>query len=210
MLDGYSGYSPGDGFRQVELLAPLVEEAASSNTELWLVQLPVNELGPKDLMDKQWVIQPPDSDGKIGHFYSIRGDICNVVTENVDRKKLYAIMPGSSQHSVRRITSKVCFRRQLEIQKETSLGGRSIRSGITSGEKSRGDSTRSVQKRALTDEKQTSGVTEGSVGNSEVKKESKKKKKKTDLSATEGSIGNSEIEKDSKKKKKKEKRSKSS
>lgn len=72
------------------------------------------------------------------------------------------------------------------------------------------DSTRSVQKRALTDEKQTSGVTEGSVGNSEVEKESKKKKKKTDLSATEGSIGNSEIEKDSKKKKKKEKRSKSS
>lgn len=46
MLDGYSGYSPGDGFRQVELLAPLVEEAASSNTELWLVQLPVNEVSP--------------------------------------------------------------------------------------------------------------------------------------------------------------------
>lgn len=30
------------------------------------------------------------------------GDICNVVTENVDRKKLYAIMPGSSQHSGKR------------------------------------------------------------------------------------------------------------
>lgn len=36
----------------------------------------------------------------------------------------------------------------------------------------------SVQKRAFTDEKQTSTVTEGSVGNSEVEKEDRKKKKK--------------------------------
>ena len=31
------------------------------------------QLGPKDLMDKKWTIEPPDSDGKIGHFYSSRG-----------------------------------------------------------------------------------------------------------------------------------------
>ncbi|KAG0564354.1 hypothetical protein KC19_8G103800 [Ceratodon purpureus] len=174
-----TAYSPGDAFKEVDTLPPLVEEAASPNTELWLVQLPVNELGPKDLMDKQWTMQPPDSDGKIGHFYSTRGDVYNVVNDNVDRKKLYAMMPGSSQHSVRRITSKVCFRRFLEVQPATSLGR--TKSGVTTSEaKSRGDSTKSasVQKRAFTDDKQTSTVTEGSVGNSEVEKESKKKKKK--------------------------------
>lgn len=47
---------------------------------------------------------------------------------------------------------------------------------------------------------------EGFVGNFEVKKESKKKKKKIDFFVIEGFIGNFEIEKDSKKKKKKEKR----
>lgn len=174
-----NGYSPGDAFKEVDPLPPLVEDAASSHTELWLVQLPVNELGPKDLMDKQWTMQPLDPDGKIGHFYSSRGEVYNVVKESVDRKKLYAMMPGSSQHSVRRITSKVCFRRHLEVQPATSLGR--TKSGVmTSEAKSRGDSTKSasVQKRALTDEKQTSTVTEGSVGNSEVEKESKKKKKK--------------------------------
>ena len=40
------------------------------------------------------------------------------------------------------------------------------------------DSTKSVQKRAFSEEKQTRTVTEGSVENSEVDKESKKKKKK--------------------------------
>lgn len=49
------------------------------------------------------------------------------------------------------------------------------------------DSTRSVQKRALTDEKQTSTVTEASIGNSEVEKESKKKKKKEKKSKSEAS-----------------------
>lgn len=39
-----NGYSPGDAFKEVPLLPPLVEEAATSNTELWLVQLPVNEV----------------------------------------------------------------------------------------------------------------------------------------------------------------------
>lgn len=90
------------------------------------------QLGPKDLMDKQWTMQPLDPDGKIGHFYSSRGkmrsslfvstysfftysvfevwsydmwcwffsgEVYNVVKESVDRKKLYAMMPGSSQHS---------------------------------------------------------------------------------------------------------------
>lgn len=39
-----NGYSPGDAFKEVDILPPLVEEAASSTTELWLVQLPVNEV----------------------------------------------------------------------------------------------------------------------------------------------------------------------
>lgn len=29
----------------------------------------------------------------------LSGEVINVVKENMDRKKLYAIMPGSSQHS---------------------------------------------------------------------------------------------------------------
>jgi hypothetical protein len=41
-----NGYSPGDAFKEVDPLPPLVEDAASSHTELWLVQLPVNEVSP--------------------------------------------------------------------------------------------------------------------------------------------------------------------
>lgn len=55
----------------------------------------------------------------------------------------YVVFPVDIGHcgiysAVRRITSKVCFRRHLEIQKETSLSGRT-KSGVTTSEaKSRG------------------------------------------------------------------------
>ena len=35
---------PGNGFKQMASLAPLVEEAGSENTELWLIQLPTYEV----------------------------------------------------------------------------------------------------------------------------------------------------------------------
>jgi len=46
------------------------------------------------------------------------------------------------------------------------------------------DSTRSIPKRALTDEKQTSTVTEASIGNAEVEEKKKKKEKKAKSEAS--------------------------
>lgn len=173
-------YQPADSFKQIDPHPPLLEDAASASTELWLVQLPVNELGPKDLMDKQWTMHTADLDNKLGHFYSSRGEVYNVVKENVESRKLFAILPDSTDYSVRRITSKICLRRHIELQKGVSVSGHAKSEVTTSETKSRADSTKSQHKRALTDDRQASTVTEASVGNMEgVESETKKKKKKS-------------------------------
>ncbi|CAM6018413.1 unnamed protein product [Sphagnum balticum] len=123
---GEASYMPPASFQQLENIVPLVEDVGSNNnTELWLVQLPSNELVAKDLMGQQWNMQAADdADCKLGHFYSSRGEMYDVVKQEMDSTKLFAIFPNAAtQFSVRRITQQVCFRKNIPRPPETPAAG---------------------------------------------------------------------------------------
>ncbi|KAH9549483.1 hypothetical protein CY35_10G022500 [Sphagnum magellanicum] len=181
---GEASYMPPDSFQQLENIVPLVEDVGSNNnTELWLVQLPSNELGAKDLMEQQWNMQvADDADCKLGHFYSSRGEMYDVVKQEMDSTKLFAIFPNAAtQLSVHRITQQICFRKNIPRPPETPAAAGSTKKPKAGKPSSLEDSN----KRPLASERQTSTlISEASVGKEAEDRTASRKKSRKERSTT--------------------------
>lgn len=96
-----------------------MDDAYQDDTELWLVQIPNTELGPNDLLDKQWRMRTEPRDGKLGRFFNSRGQTIEVLQQkDLEGPQTHAFVPISSTESfaVRKITQRVSFVRRFEVE----------------------------------------------------------------------------------------------
>ncbi|KAL2651182.1 hypothetical protein R1flu_019310 [Riccia fluitans] len=113
-------YTPPEHFKLVEGAEPLVEEALDSNTELWLVRIPANEISQEDLVEKKLRINVNSANAEVGHFYSSQGQEYRIVKQDCgDYVQPYAIVPSESGHfRVKKIRRQVGFVRSLGLAKD--------------------------------------------------------------------------------------------
>ncbi|KAL3700434.1 hypothetical protein R1sor_018456 [Riccia sorocarpa] len=115
-------YSPPEHFKLLEGAEPLVEQALDSNTELWLVRIPANEISQEDLVEKKLRINVNSADGEVGQFCSSQGQEYRIVKQDCgDYIQPYAIVPSTSGHfRVRKIRRQVGLVRSLGVAKDTN------------------------------------------------------------------------------------------
>ncbi|KAJ7563472.1 hypothetical protein O6H91_03G111700 [Diphasiastrum complanatum] len=115
-------YKPPESFKPLDKAAPLVDAPFLEDKELWLIQIPSNELTPEDLINKKWNMRSMAKDGILGHFCSSRGDDIIVMKQDSSKdNSRYAFLPtADGSFNVRRITCQASFTRWTEI--ETSKG----------------------------------------------------------------------------------------
>ncbi|KAG6553574.1 hypothetical protein Mapa_004488 [Marchantia paleacea] len=116
-----SRYAPPEHFQLVDGAEPLVGEALDSNTELWLVRIPANEISQEDLVEKKLRISVDSADGKVGHFFTLQGQEYNIVKQDSgDVVQPYAAVPTESgRFRVRKIRRQVGFVRNIGVFKDS-------------------------------------------------------------------------------------------
>ncbi|CAM6088846.1 unnamed protein product [Calypogeia fissa] len=133
-----NAYQPPEHFQEAEKLPPVVEEAADDNTELWLIRIPANEIGPADLVEQKVKINPNVIDGIVGHFANSQGEDYNIVKRSkVGKMQPYAFIPnGADPLVVRTIACQVGFVKSLPVMKDSNENShhRSKDGGVTENE----------------------------------------------------------------------------
>ncbi|BBN00218.1 hypothetical protein MPTK1_1g27370 [Marchantia polymorpha subsp. ruderalis] len=116
-----SRYAPPEHFQLVDGAEPLVGEALDSNTELWLVRIPANEISQEDLVEKKLRISVDSADGKVGHFFTLQGQEYNIMKQDSgDVVQPYAAVPTESgQFLLRKIRRQVGLVRNIGVFKDS-------------------------------------------------------------------------------------------
>ncbi|KAH9288102.1 hypothetical protein KI387_032219 [Taxus chinensis] len=146
-------YIPPQEFQEVEV-KPLVEEELSDTTELWLIQMPLNQFEPADFKGKRLSLKLPEAEGWMGCLENSRGKSYDMFSLGSQGMKPLAFFPRSSKSmGVRKISRHICL---LNSNRESGDASGRADSSIVLGSK--------IQDTVKRERSQDQGRSAGSVG----------------------------------------------
>lgn len=102
-------YKPPSEFQEVEV-EPILKEALSDSTELWLIQMPLTQFEPADFTGKQLSLKLTKEDGWMGCLENSRGKSYDMFGLGKRGTERFAFVPSSSKSmGVRKIARHICL-----------------------------------------------------------------------------------------------------